>query len=75
MFRVCSEYVQGMFRVCSEYSQSIFRVYSEYVMVCFISSSSASSVSVFGIFQYRAGLGWVLKKKLGSGRVQVGKEC
>ena len=40
-----------MFRVCSEYSQSIFRVYSEYVMVCFISSSSTSSVSVFVIFQ------------------------
>ena len=32
-----------MFRVFSEYIQSMFRI-------CFISSSSASSVSVFGIF-------------------------
>ena len=46
MFRVCSEYVQSMFRVCSsEYVQSMLRVCSEYV----IASSSASSVSVFGI--------------------------
>ena len=41
MLRVCSEYVKGMLRVCSEYVQSMLRVCSE---------SSASSVSVFGIF-------------------------
>ena len=54
MFRVCSEYVQGMFRVCSGHVQSMFRVGSEYFQStfgeCFMSSSSVSSVSVFGIF-------------------------
>ena len=42
MFRVCSEYVQGMFRVRSEYVHSMFRVCLEYVrsivqnrLVCF----------------------------------------
>ena len=39
IFRVCSEYVQGMFRVCSEYN-----------IILVIASSSASSVSGFGIF-------------------------
>ena len=43
MFNVCSEFLQGFFRVSSEYLQSMFRVF-------FISSPSASSVSVLGIF-------------------------
>ena len=43
------------------------------VKIVVIAVSSASSVSVFGIFQYLAGLGWVLKKSwvaggFGSGR-------
>ena len=54
VFRVCSECVQSVFRVCSECVQSVFKVCSECVQivfrVCFISSPSASSVSVFGIF-------------------------
>ena len=28
IFRVCSEYVQGMFRVCSKYVQSMFSLHS-----------------------------------------------
>ena len=51
---VYSEYVQGVFRVCLEYVQSMFksmfRVCSEYVQSMFIAISSASSVSIFGIF-------------------------
>ena len=59
---ISSGYVQGMFRVQvqsrfrtgSEQVQSRFRAGSEYVQsmfgVCFNASSSASSVSVFGIF-------------------------
>ena len=54
MFRVGSEQVQGRFRAGSGQIKSRFRAGSEYVQcmfgVCFISSSSASSVSVFGIF-------------------------
>ena len=54
MLRECSEYVHSMFRAGSGQVQSRFRAGSEYVQsmfgVCFISSSSASSVSVFGIF-------------------------
>ena len=54
VFRVCSECVQSLFRMCSECVQSLFRVCSEFVQsvlrVCLISSPSASSVSVFGIF-------------------------
>ena len=54
VFRVCSERVQSVFRVCSECVQSVFRVRSEYVQSMFnievISSPSASSVSIFGIF-------------------------
>ena len=65
MFIVCSEQVQGRFRAGSEQVQSRFRAGSEQVQsryragseqvqsmfwVCFLSSSSASSVSVFGIF-------------------------
>ena len=64
-FRVLSEYVQSLFRVCSECVKSVFRVFSECVQslfrvcsecvqsmfrVCFISSPSASFVSVLGIF-------------------------
>ena len=48
MFRVCSEYVQSMFRVCSEYVQSMFRYFRSMFRLC--SESSASNVSVFGIF-------------------------
>ena len=43
MFRVRSECVQSVFRVCSECVQSVFNIE-------FISSPSASSVSIFGIF-------------------------
>ena len=64
MFRVCSECVQRVFRVCSEFVQSVFRVCSGLVVmigcqnwlsglvvkVVVTASSSASSVSVFGIF-------------------------
>ena len=54
MFRVCSECAQSVFRVCSECVESVFRVFSECVQSVFnievISSSSASSVSIFGIF-------------------------
>ena len=35
IFRVCSEYVQGMFRVCSECVHSVFRVCSGYVQSMF----------------------------------------
>ena len=50
---ISSGYVQSMFRVCSwysEYVQSMFKVCSEYVQIVNITSSSASSVSVFGLF-------------------------
>ena len=54
VFRVCSGCVQGVFRVCSECSESVFTVCSECVQSVFnsevISSPSASSVSIFGIF-------------------------
>ena len=56
IFRVCSECVQSVFRVSSEYLQSFFRVSSEYVQsllvvkIVVIALSSASSVSIFGIF-------------------------
>ena len=43
MFRLCSDCVQSVLTVCSECAQRVFRV-------CFISSPSASSVSVFDIF-------------------------
>ena len=43
IFRVCSGYVQSVFRVCSECVQSVFNIEV-------FSSSSASSVSIFGIF-------------------------
>ena len=52
-----------IFRVCSGYVQSVFRVYSEcvYIMIVVkivvIASSSASSVSVFGIFSYKSSSG------------------
>ena len=52
-------YPQGMFRVGSECVQSVFRVCSEcvYIMIVVkivvIASSSASSVSFFGIFFLR----------------------
>ena len=57
-FRAGSEQVQRRFRAgseqVSEYVQSMFRVGSEYFQStfgeCFMSSSSVSSVSVFGIF-------------------------
>ena len=58
VLRVCSECVQGVFRVCSECVQSIFRVGCQdwlsrlVVKIVVIVSSSASSVSVFGIFFY-----------------------
>ena len=58
VFRVCSECVQSLFRVCSECVQSVFRICSEYVhifvvvKIVVIASSSASSVSVFGIFHW-----------------------
>ena len=45
MFRVGSEYVQSRFRVCSGYVQSLL-----VVKIVVIALSSASSVSVFGIF-------------------------
>ena len=51
MFRVCSEYVQSMFRACSEYVQSLL-----VVKIVVIALSSASSVSVFGIFQIAGGI-------------------
>ena len=58
VFRVCLECAQGAFRVCSECVQSAFSVCSECVQSVFnidvISSPSASSVSIFGIFQYEA---------------------
>ena len=61
VFRMCSECVRNMFSVCSECFgiclecvQSVFRVFSECVQSMFnievISSPSASSVSIFGIF-------------------------
>ena len=54
VFRVCSECVQSVFRVCSECFQSVFRICSECVQSVFnievMSSSSASGVSIFGIF-------------------------
>ena len=54
VFRVCLECAQGAFRVCSECVQSAFSVCSECVQSVFnidvISSPSASSVSIFGIF-------------------------
>ena len=53
-FKVRSECLQSLFRVCFECVQSGFRVCSECVQSVFnidvISSSSASSVSIFGIF-------------------------
>ena len=55
-FRVSSEFLQSFFRVSSEFLQSFFRVSSEYVQsllvvkIVVIALSSASSVSVFGIF-------------------------
>ena len=56
VFRVCLECAQGAFRVCSECVQSAFSVCSECVQSVFnidvISSPSASSVSIFGIFSY-----------------------
>ena len=55
VFRVCTGCVQGAFRVCSECGQSAFSVCSECVQSVFnievISSPSASSVSIFGIFK------------------------
>ena len=57
VFRVCLECAQGAFRVCSECVQSAFSVCSECVQSVFnidvISSPSASSVSIFGIFSSR----------------------
>ena len=61
VFRVCSECVQSVLRVClsvfrvsSECHQSVIRVCSECVQsvlnIEVISSSSAFSVSIFGIF-------------------------
>ena len=54
-FRGGSEQVQSKFRAGSQQVQSLFRLGSEYVQsifgVFFISSSSGSSVSVFGIFK------------------------
>ena len=54
LFRVYSECIQSVFRVCSECVQSVFSVCSECVQSMFnieiISSPSASSVSIFGIF-------------------------
>ena len=54
VIRVSSECHQSVFRVSSECLQSVFRVCSECVQSVFnievISSSSASSVSFFGIF-------------------------
>ena len=65
VFRMCSEYVPSVFRVSSECHQSVIRVSSECHQSVFrvsseclqsvfnievISSSSASSVSIFGIF-------------------------
>ena len=56
MFRVCSEFLQSFFTASSEFLQSFFRVSSEYVQsllvvkIVVIALSSASSVSVFGIF-------------------------
>ena len=53
---MCSECVQSVFRVCSECVQSMFRVgFQDWlsrlvVKIVVIASSSASSVSVFGIF-------------------------
>ena len=51
---IYSDYVQSVFRVCFECVLSVFRVCSECVQSVFnievISSSSASSVSIFGIF-------------------------
>ena len=56
VFRVCLECAQGAFRVCSECVQSAFSVCSECVQSVFnidvISSPSASSVSIFGIFTF-----------------------
>ena len=55
---MCSEGVQSVFRVCSECVQSMFRVGCQdwlsrlFVKIVVIASSSASSVSVFGIFVY-----------------------
>ena len=54
MFRVCSGYVLSVFKVCSECNQSVLRVCPPCVLSVFnievISSPSASSVSIFGIF-------------------------
>ena len=60
VFRVCLECAQGAFRVCSECVQSAFSVCSECVQSVFnidvISSPSASSVSIFGIFMFQSRL-------------------
>ena len=56
---MCSECVQSVLIVCSECVQSVFRVCSGLVVkigcqvIVVIASSSASSVSVFGIFDSR----------------------
>ena len=50
VLRVCSECAQSVLRVCSDCVQSVFRVCSECVQYEVISSTSASSVSIFGIF-------------------------
>ena len=61
VIRVSSECLQSVFRVSLECLQSVFRVCSECVQSVFnievISSSSASSVSIFGIFFY---VTWIL---------------
>ena len=54
LFRVCSGCVQSVLRVYSECAESVLRVCSECAQSVFnievISSTSASSVSIFGIF-------------------------
>ena len=49
-----------MSRVCSEYDQRMFKVCSEYVQIVNITSSSASSVSVFGLFFHYSHNRWAI---------------
>ena len=49
---ISSECAYSVLTVCSDCVQSVFRVCSECVQYEVISSTSASSVSIFGIFSY-----------------------
>ena len=74
VFRVFSECLQRVLRVSSECHQSVIRVSSECVQSVFnievISSPSASSVSIFGIFCFKHCLprfSWLLAEEQQNG--------